>query len=136
MKILGITHPIPTEYANRIYNEGKNVFVSKRQLSKATKGDKFVIYESHGAKAYTGWADILSIQKMKPNSILRKFGKRMMITREEFKDYSKNMPEMNVIELENFEKFKTPVKPKGYYVTVAGKYIYEDEYKTIVKNKG
>ena len=30
------------------------------------------------------------------------------------------------IEFENFEKFTKPVKPKRF-VTVAGKYIYEDE---------
>jgi hypothetical protein len=42
---------------------------------------------------------------------------------------------MNVIEFENFEKFTKPVKPKRF-VTVAGKYIYEDEFEMIKKNKG
>ena len=42
---------------------------------------------------------------------------------------------MNVIEFENFEKFKKPVLPKRF-VAVAGKYIYEDEFKIIEKNKG
>jgi len=42
---------------------------------------------------------------------------------------------MTVIEFENFEKFKKPVKPKRF-VTVAGKYIYEEEFKMINKNKG
>lgn len=35
---------------------------------------------------------------------------------------------MNVIEFENFDKFKKPVKPSRF-VTVGDKYIYEDEYK-------
>ena len=42
----------------RIYKNGKTVFVGKSHLGKVSKGDKFIIYESHGAKAYTGWADI------------------------------------------------------------------------------
>ena len=135
MEIKGVSHPIPTEYAERIYNNGKTVFVSKSHLGKVEKGDKFIIYESHGAKAYTGWADIVSIQKMKPTNIAQKYKKQLMITAEELKEYTKNRTEMNVIEFENFQKFKKPVVPKRF-VTVAGKYIYEDEFKMIEKNKG
>ena len=65
MKIVGVSHPIPTEYAERIYNEGKTVFVNRRGLTKVSEGDKFIVYESYGAKAYTGWADIKSIGKQK-----------------------------------------------------------------------
>ena len=133
--IKGVSHPIPTEYAERIYNNEKTVFVSKSHLGKVEKGDKFIIYESHGAKAYTGWADIVSIQKMKPAAITRKYKNQLMITAEELKEYAKNKPEMNVIEFENFQKFKKPVIPKRF-VAVSGKYIYEDEFKMIEKNKG
>lgn len=104
-------------------------------LERLKKGDKFIIYESHGAKAYTGWADILSIQKMKPTAITRKYKNQLMITAEELKEYAKNRTEMNVIEFENFQKFKKPVVPKRF-VAVSGKYIYEDEFKMIEKNKG
>lgn len=134
MKIVAVSHPIPTEYAERIYNEGKTVFVSKSYLGKVSPGDKFIIYESHGAKAYTGWADIKSIGKQKASSIARKYGKNLMISKEELQEYAKGKSEMNVIEFENFEKFKKPVKPSRF-VTVAGRYIYEDEFKMIKKNK-
>ncbi|HOK05364.1 MAG TPA: DUF365 domain-containing protein [Victivallales bacterium] len=133
-KIWGVSHPVPTEYARRIYNEGKDVFVGKSYLGKVAPGDKFIIYESHGAKAYTGWADIKSIGKQGTSDILKKYGNRLMITEEEFREYSKGRKEMNVIEFENFKKFKKPVKPKRF-VTVAGKYIYEEEFKMINKNK-
>ncbi|MBP2046741.1 DUF365 domain-containing protein [Methanobacterium aggregans] len=135
MEIKGVSHPIPTEYAERIYNNGKTVFVSKSHLGKVEKGDKFIIYESHGAKAYTGWADIISIQKMKTAAITRKYKNQLMITAEELKKYAKNRTEMNVIEFENFQKFKKPVTPKRF-VAVSGKYLYEDEFKMIEKNKG
>lgn len=136
MKIAGVSHPIPSEFAERIYKEDKNVFLGKRCLCKATKGDKFLIYESHGAKAYTGWADIKYIGKIKTNSVIRKYGKKLMLNSKEFKEYSKGRNEMFVIEFENFEKFKKPVKPKGYFVTVAGKYIYDDELDMIKIGKG
>ncbi len=135
MKIKGVSHPIPPVYAERIYNGGKNVFVGKRCLCKVSEGDKFIIYESHEKKAYTGWADIKYIGKVKKNSILRKYGENLMITKQEFEHYSKGRDEMFVIEFNNFEKFQNPVQPKGYYVTVAGKYIYEDEYEMIRKSK-
>jgi len=134
MEIKGVSHPIPTEYAERIYNNGKTVFVSKSHLGKVEKWDKFIIYESHGAKAYTGWADIVSIQKMKPSAITRKYKNQLIITAEELKEYTKNRTEMNVIEFENFQKFKKPVVPKRF-VVLRGKYIYEEEFKMIDKNK-
>lgn len=134
-KIKGVSHPIPTEYAERIYEDGKTVFVGKSFLGKVNPGDKFIIYESHGAKAYTGWATIKSIGKEKTGSIIRKYKSKLMITPEEFKDYAKSRPEMNVIEFKDFKKFKNPIVPKRF-VAVSGKYIYEDEFKTIERNKG
>lgn len=135
MKIVAVSHPIPTEYAKRIYDDGKTVFVSKSFLGKVSPGDKFIIYESQGARAYTGWAEIKSIGKQKSSAITKKYGKKLMINPNEFKEYAKGRSEMNVIEFINFEKFKKAVKPKGYYVTVGGKYILEDEYGMIEKNK-
>lgn len=134
-RIVGVSHPVPTEIAERIYNQNKNVFVSKKQLGKVSVGDKFIIYESHGAKAYTGMGDIEFIGKLKPNQIIQKYKSKLMITSEELKEYSKHNDSMNVIEFKNFEKFANPVTPKRY-VSVGGKYIYEDEYEYITRNKG
>ncbi|TMS40743.1 MAG: DUF365 domain-containing protein [Methanobacterium sp.] len=136
MKIVGISHPIPTEFAKRIYKGDKTVFVGKSYLGKVSEGDKFIIYESHGARAYTGWADIKFIGKLKTSSISRRYGKKLLLNSDEFREYSKNRKEMVVIEFDNFELFKKPVKPKGYYVTVAGKYIDENEFKMIDNNRG
>ncbi len=133
MKIFAVSYPIPTKYAKRIY-EGKSVFVSKRCLCKVSKGDKLIIYESHGAKAYTGWADIISTSKQKTYSIIKNYGKNLMISGQELREYAQGKPEMGVIEFENLEIFKNPVKPKRF-VTLAGKYIYEDEFEMIKRNK-
>lgn len=135
MKKLGVTHPIPTKFAKRIYNENKNVFIGKKFLMKASVGDKFLIYESQGAKAFTGWADIKFIGKVETSQIWGKFGKKLMVNFEEFKEYSKGKKEMTIIEFENFQKFNKPVVPKRY-ITIGGKYIYENELKSIDKSKG
>lgn len=128
--IIGVTHPIPTKYAERIYAEGKTVFIGKSYLNKVSKGDKFIIYESQGAKKYTGWADIKSIGKEKTSNIMRKFGNNLMITKEELQVYAKGRLEMNYCEFENFEKFENPVKPSRF-IPIRGKYIYKDEFRTI-----
>lgn len=133
MEIVALSHPIPTHYAKRIY-EGKTVYINKRHLGKVSPGDKFIIYESHGAKAYTGWADIKSIGKVKTGTIWRKYGNKLMLTKEEFQEYAKGTTEMNVIELSNFKKFNKPVKPKRF-ISKGGKYINKEEFKTINKNK-
>ncbi|MEL7669407.1 DUF365 domain-containing protein [Methanobacterium sp.] len=135
MKIAGVTHPIPTEYANKIYEDKKTVFIGKSYLGKVSKGDKFVVYESYGAKAYTGYGTIKFIGKVKTNQILKKYKDKLIINEEEFKKYSKNKNEMTIIEFENFKRFKDPVVPKRF-VTIAGKYIYEDEYNDIIKKGG
>ncbi len=134
MKIRGVCRPVPSEYAKRIY-EGKTVFVAKRCLCRVSKGDKFVIYESHGPKAYTGWADIENIGMMNVNSMIRKYKSKLMVTKEELKEYAKHHKEMSFIEFKNLEKFKNPIKPEKF-VTVAGKYIYEDEFEKIKSKKG
>lgn len=134
-KIKALTHPIPKQLAERVYKKNKTVFVGKSYLGKVSKGDKFVIYESRGQKAYTGWADINFIQRMSPNDILKKYMNELIITEEEFKEYAKGRKLMTVIEFKNFKKFNTAVKPKRF-VSISGKYIYEDEFKMIAENKG
>lgn len=135
MKIVGLCHPIPTKFAERIYNENKTVFVGKIFLKKVSTGDKFIIYESHGAKAYTGWADIKFIGEMNVDEILKKYKNRLMTTKDEFEKYSAGRSQMTIIEFENFCKFRNPIKPKGF-ITVSGRYIYEDEFRMIANNKG
>lgn len=135
MKIVALSHPIPTKYAQRIYNDGKTVYINKRHLGKVSPGDKFIIYESHGARAYTGWADIKSIGKVKTGIIWDKYSKNLMLTKQEFQEYSKGTHEMNIIELDNFQKFKKPVIPKRF-ISKGGKYIYEEEFNTINEKKG
>ena len=134
MDIVGVSHPIPTEFAMRIYNENKNVFVGKSFLGRVQKGDKFIIYESQGEKAFTGWADIKSIGKMKSKTMLSKFKGQMMINKDEFKEYTSQREIMNYIEFENFELFNSPVKPPRF-IGIRGKYISSDELNDIISKK-
>ena len=134
MELKGVCHPIQTEYAERIYNKNKYIFVGRSFLGKVKEGDKFILYESHGEKAYTGWADIKAIGKAKPKTLIKKYKNKMMITSEELMEYAKGKDKMTYIEFENFEKFKEPIKP-GIQILVSGRYIYEEEFKNIENKK-
>jgi hypothetical protein len=134
MEIFGLTHPIPEKFANRIYEDKKTVFVGKSFLNKVKIGDKFVIYESHGKKAYTGWANIKLITQMQPSEIIKKYGDKLIINEKEFREYSKNRNKLTIIEFESFQKFKNIVIPKRW-VSLSGKYIYKDEFEFILNNK-
>lgn len=129
---MGVTHPIPKEYAERIYG-GKTVYIGKRFLTKVKKGDKFVIYESHGVSAYTGWADIISIEQLTSKQVMKKYSNQIMLTEKELKEYDNNK-KLNVILFENFKKFNKPIKPKKF-ITMGGKYILDNEYKILSKSE-
>ena len=132
MDIIGIAHPLPTKYAKRIYEDGKNVFISKSYLGKASEGDKFILYESHGAKKYTGMAKIKFISEMDSIDILKHYKDNLIISEEEFKEYVGNRKKMAVVEFEDFKMFEIPVKPQKF-VTISGKYITDKEYQSIIK---
>lgn len=133
MGIKAVTHPVPEKYAKRIYDKNKTVYVGKSYRGKVSKGDKFVLYESYGAKAYTGWADIEFIGKMRPIDALKKYKDQLMITEKEFKEYTAGSDSINVIEFDNFRKFKKTVKPPRY-VSKGGKYLTKQELALILNN--
>jgi len=128
MRKFGVSHPIPTKFANRIYDENKRVFIGKSFRKKAHEGDKFVIYESQGAKAYTGWGDIKFIGLMKVEDIIPRYKNKLMLTEKELKEYAGRRYQLTVIE---FNKHVFPDR----FVIMGGKYIKEDEYTMIEKNK-
>ncbi len=130
-KIYGITHPVPKEFAERIY-DGKNVYVGKSFLKSAKKGDKFILYESHGAGAFTGWADIVNIDSMSVSDILEDYENDLMLTSDELKDYA-GKKKIVVIEFNNFKKFDKPIKPK-HFVSMRGKYINKAEFDLLSKS--
>lgn len=135
MKICAITHPVPKIYAKRIYDDDKTIFVCKNYLNKINDNGRFVLYESRGIGAYTGWADIDFMQKMEPKKIINVYRNDLFLTEDELKEYSKKRTHMTIIRLKNFEKFRNPVFPKKF-ITMSGKYIDREEYEYINKNKG
>jgi len=134
-KIVGVTFPIPKQFINRFFNEGKDVFIKPATVWKELKpGMKFVFYQSHEDTGFVGEAKIKSIQLIDdPMKVFEMYGDRVFLTREELKEYirsqnrwkrkkEKKKKKWLVIELEDIRKYDKPIKPKRF-VSVGGQYI-------------
>ncbi len=135
-KIVGVTFPIPKQFIDRFFKEGKDVFIKPATVWKELKpGMKFVFYQSHEDTGFVGEAKIKNIQLINdPMKVFEMYGDRVFLTKEELKAYirsqarwkrkgSKSKPWM-VIELEDIKKYDKPIKPKRF-VPVGGQYIKE-----------
>ncbi len=61
-KIVEVTYPIPKQFMDRFFNEGKNVFVKPATVWKNLMPRmKFVFYQSHEDTGFVGEAKIKEI---------------------------------------------------------------------------
>lgn len=136
-KIIGVTFPIPKQFMDRFFKEGKDVFVKPATLWKELKsGMKFVFYQSRENTGFIGEAKIKNVQLLDdPMKVFEMYGNRVFLTKEELREYVKSQERWGrkgskkrrpwmVIELEDIRKYDEPIKPKRF-VPVGGQYIKE-----------
>ncbi len=135
-KIVGVTYPIPKQFIDRFFKEGKDVFIKPATVWRELKpGMRFVFYQSHEDTGFVGEARIKDIKLIDdPMKVFEMYGDRVFLTKEELREYvrsqerwgrrtKKKKPWM-VIELEDIRKYDKPIKPKRF-VPVGGQYIKE-----------
>jgi hypothetical protein len=136
-EIVGVTYPIPKQYMDRFFKEGKNVFVKPATVWKQLKpGMKFVFYQSHEDTGFVGEARIKRVVLSEnPMQFFETFGDRIFLTKDELKEYIKSQERWGrresrkkrlwmAIELEGIKKYDKPIKPKRF-VPVGGQYLRE-----------
>ena len=137
MKIVGVTYPIPKQFMDRFFKEGKNVFIKPATVWRELKpGMKFVFYQSREDTGFVGEAKIKDIKLINdPIKVFEMYGDRVFLTKEELREYVKSQERWGqkkekkkkkwlVIELEDIRKYDKPIKPKRF-VPVGGQYIKE-----------
>ena len=131
--IVGVTYPIPKQYMDRFFKQGKDVFVKPATVWKELKpGMKFVFYQSREDQGFVGEAKIKEIKLIDdPMKVFEMYGDRVFLTKEELKEYVKSQERWGrkkkkwlVIELEDVKRYDKPIKPKRF-VPVGGQYIKE-----------
>jgi len=139
-KIVGVTFPIPKQYMDRFFKEGKDVFVKPATVWKQLQpGMKFVFYQSHEDTGFVGEAKIVRvILTENPMQFYETYGDRVFLTKEELKEYIRSQEKWKynrvrgqrkkklwmAIELEDIKKYDKPVMPKRF-VPVGGQYLKE-----------
>jgi len=139
-EIVGVTYPIPKQFVDRFFKEGKDVFVKPATVWKQLKpGMKFVFYQSREDTGFVGEARIKNVKLIDdPMKVFELYGDRVFLTKEELKEYVKSQERWKsfrsrgrekkkrwlVIELEDIRKYDKPVKPKRF-VPVGGQYLKE-----------
>lgn len=130
MRIVGVCHPIPKDIAEEIYS-GKRSLVFNSFMKKIKKGQKFLLYESQGAKAYTGWGNIELVENNYPSQIWSKYKDELVLDNKNFFNYVSKKSTVTFIRLKDFQLFNKIIIPKNF-VSMRGKYLYEDEYDWII----
>jgi len=136
-KIVGVAFPIPKQFMDRFFEEGKDVFIKPATVWKELKpGMKFVFYQSHEDTGFVGEAKIKEIKLIDdPMKVFEMYGNRVFLTKEELKEYVKSQERWGrkkekkkkkwlVIELKNIRKYDKPIEPKRF-VPVGGQYLKE-----------
>lgn len=131
MKIMGVCHPIPKNIAEKIYS-GKRGLVINSFMKKTKKGQKFLLYESHGAKAYMGWGNIELVENNHPSQIWSKYKEELVLDKKNFFEYVSKKSNVTFIKLKDFQLFDKEIIPKNF-VSMRGRYLYEEEYNWINK---
>ena len=136
MGIVGVTYPIPKQFMDRFFKEGKDVFVKPATVWKQLKpGMKFVFYQSHEDTGFVGEAKIKRILLVEnPMQFFETYGDRIFLTKDELKEYIRSQERWGrgprkrrlwmAIELEEIKKYDKPIKPKRF-VPVGGQYLRE-----------
>ena len=140
-KIVGVAFPIPKQFMDRFFKEGKDVFIKPATVWKELKpGMKFVFYQSHEDTGFVGEAKIRNIKLINdPMKVFEMYGDRVFLTKEELREYvrsqerwgrkgSKKKRPWMIIELEDIRKYDKPIKPKRF-IPVGGQYIRERDLK-------
>jgi hypothetical protein len=138
--IVGIVFPVPQEFVDRLLIEQRNIFVKyvpRVSSVKISPKQKMVIYASHGSKEIVGEGLIESVQFLTPDEVLKKYGQKVFLNKEELIAYAQRQPnrdaskKMLVLVLTRLRKYACP-KKFHKPISMVGQYLREKEYLELV----
>ena len=140
-EIIGVVYPVPVQYIDRLFDEDRNVFVKyvRSPSIKVNPRDKVLIYASQGSKEVVGEGIIDALYFKTPEEVLKKYGDKLFLTRDELYDYARSQPtrpltkKMLVLVLSGLRKYSDAIKyPRP--MTMAGEYITREKYESLVES--
>ena len=139
-KIVGAIYPIPLQFANRIFEKQKTVFVKyiSGQTSALASKHKILFYASQGQKEIVGEAKIKELHFLTPTEAWEKYGSNLFLNEEELMEYCQTQvlrnpsKKMQVIVLSKPRKYPEGIKYKRP-ISMSGQYINEEDYREIIQ---
>ena len=136
MKVIGAIFPLPSHLVDRIFKEGRNVFLKPPTVYKdLKKGSKILFYASGEIREIIGEGTAEKVELLKPEEAVKKYGKKLFLDPNEVTEYlkgKKRASKVLVIVLRDLRRYRRGYKPKRF-ITVAGKRLTESEYKEILR---
>lgn len=136
--IVGAIFPISSKHANRIFDEGRNIFAKYTKFKELKKNSKIIFYVSKERRLF-GEGTINTIEKLDPKTAWDRFGQEFFLDKDEFEQYTikspiegKNRvtPEITVYLLRSLRKY-TKSDQFSTGMTPAGRYVTNEEYEKI-----
>lgn len=138
-KVAGVVFPIPLQFINRIFDKKRNVFaryLPHPTFARLAPRSRLFLYASHGQKEIVGEALIRKIEFLTPDELLKKYGEKVFLSRDELMNYTSQRPsrttskKMLVLILSKPRKYLKGIRYSGH-MTMAGEYLTEDKYKAL-----
>ena len=137
MKVVGAVFPLPSHLVDRIFKDGRNVFLKPPTVYKdLKKGSKILFYASGEIREIIGEGTAESVELLKPEEAIKKYGKKLFLDPNEINEYlrgKRRASKVLVIVLKDLKRYRRGYKPKRF-ITVAGKKLTESEYKEILRS--
>ena len=139
MKVIGAIFPLPSHLLDRIFKEGRNVFLKPPTVYKDLgKGSKILFYASGEIREIIGEGTAEKVELLRPEEAVKKYGKKLFLDPDEVSEYlrgKRRASKVLVIVLKDLRRYRRGYKPKRF-ITVAGKRLTDAEYKEILRVVG
>jgi hypothetical protein len=138
--ILGAIFPISSDHIERIFDQGRNIFLKFTNLNRLQKNSKIVFYVSR-KKSLFGEGTIKMVERLDPKTAWARYGKDIFLNEDEFEDYitmssvsgdKRRKNEIMVFVLKDLKKYHK-TNPSKVKMTPAGCYFSREEYQKMVK---
>lgn len=142
-KVYGVVYALSSEILEFMFKNKKSVFIkytshvpTKRSKNKIKEGMQLYFYESGKSNCIIGEAVINSIEYLPAEEIIQKYSNKLIVTRTQFEEYSKDRLQKPalVIQMGKLQKYKIPIKLK-FAVNMGGLLITNENCKPIFKNR-
>ena len=135
-RVVAVIYPLELIFIERFFNGDKDVFVkyTPYPFTKIKEGDKLLFYQTQSNNRIVGEAKIAKKDFLDMENALKKYKRRIFLSKEELLKYSRGRTKkMLILVVEDAIKYKNPI-PLKKNLTMAGLHLSLEKYKELLEN--